>query len=146
MKPYVDHDEGFKCPSETGYDDDSPYGLNDLERYESWWTIYGCSYLYNAGGETILSPGPYLRPVLWGRSIDEVLDPSMLLTIGDYTWRYARFGVFGGHPLGLIAISTHAHDQNSYTSNIAFLDGHGEMLLIQPEINTEDYETDPFNY
>ena len=143
LNPYTNVDKVFLCPSETGYDDDSPYGLNELERYESWWTIYGCSYLYNAGGEVIYHPGPYRDRALYNRRIDEVDRPSRMIAVGDYTWRYVKRFTTTWYPN--LTEDCHVHDPVKYISNVAFVDGHAAMITILPEINTDYYESDPFN-
>ena len=139
LSRYESGPEGHRCPSETGYDDDSQYGFNTLERFESWYNIYGTSYLYAAGrgGDMWVggpSTGRYGTPILWGRAVDEVSNGSKQIVIGDYTWRYIEF--FQGP---VIASAVHVHDPNEYRGNIAFIDGHAAYIPFTTDLETDDY-------
>ena len=151
LTPYTSSPEVYQCPTETGHDDDSLYGFNSKERYESWFDIYGSSYHYNAGRESGMwagtsNTGGYLRPTLWGRSIDDGrIHPSLMATIGDTTMRYAEHLDVWWRPSKTDAC--HVHDRQEQFSNLGFLDGHVVYILMKPQLNPDDneYEFDPFN-
>ena len=141
LNPYAGGDGLFKCPSERGYDDNATWGLNDLERYQSWWGIYGCSYFYNAGlGLEMWVPNDaggyeYRYPTLYGRAVSDVPDPARMIVIGDYTWRYAEAAVW---PVSLgIGPYCHVHDPEYQMSMVGFLDGHAAYIEIELDLNTD---------
>ena len=149
LNPTMNHgDAVFRCPSEKGYDDNSAYGLNDLERYQTWYDIYGCSYFYNAGFFPIWGGGsdtggyPASSVTLYGQRLAAINDPSLTVTIGDYTWRYAEAGL-GNPGIAILASSCHVHDQVNQKSNVGFLDGRVAYILIKAQLNTDYYIVDP---
>ena len=114
-----------------------PVDIRQMEPKQFWIT-------YNAGGEVIYHLCPYKHRALYNRRADEVNRPSLMITIGDYTWRYVRRFETPYYPN--LTDDCRVHDPGRYISNVAFLDGHAAMLTIEREINTSEYESDPFNF
>ncbi len=69
----------------------------------------------------------------------------MQLTIGDYTWRYARSSVLPAS-LSTLTRDCHVHDPVQWLSNVAFRDDHAATLLIEANVNTDAYEVDRFTF
>lgn len=120
--------------------------------------IYGCSFHYLAFRHPLYAAGwnapdrGGTNAVFYGRVIDEFNEPSLQITIGDYTIRVPTSDPRGGSSGSSAALnrSVHVHDYDKgllnkqYLSNVGFLDGHLKFMSLERKMNTDRYIADPF--
>ena len=107
LNRYVDNDYNiFICPSDEGSFGDP-----------CTWEATGASYPYNASAPTQLS-----APTLPGKRLNEVRSISKTILVSeDPAYNYSGLGE-----------GVHWHHRTKSFSNILFIDGHVEYILITP--------------
>ena len=156
--------KAWACPSDVGKPLD-PFNIGGGPYNLFGWT--GSSYLYNGNWYGAGSVDPdWDHPVLWGKRVDDLLNQSRQVMIGDaaifymapyWEW-YTPPGPHGtempwhdvpaNHPAHLIVDGVHFYDPKC---NVGFLDGHVSFLPLGPygpvdySANTDQYVLDP-NY
>ena len=105
----------WRCPADDGYDN---HGIPT-------WDYLTMSYLPN---------NHRLVTSMCGSRHDEVEDPSLTISMGDYAYQTIwwtngiRFSANGWHP----------KDYEKFKVNVTFLDGHGKFIHVIPGLRSTD--------
>ncbi|MAE67571.1 MAG: hypothetical protein CMJ18_25215 [Phycisphaeraceae bacterium] len=142
----------FKCPTETGPHPGHPEAwpspfLHFVPEELSFFGVLSTSYCYNACAWT----GAYKTntaiglgngtPGLWDTKIEQIARPSMMVSVSEF----GAFSWVVSHERAVWSNAIHMlpHDPVIPISNLTFVDGHTELVLLQPGPNhfqNDDYE------
>ena len=133
VNPYLGNTyELLRCPTETG--PGPQYGPRD---WDTWYELYGNSYLFNVGPlDRYSNPcaGPpwtvYSRPGgCWGRKIGSIPQPSKLVLASE--WGMWWPGYQQGPDWWWYMAYFLPHDPAKPLNNVGFVDGHVKFLEFQ---------------